>query len=67
MQIIVSPTVSDIRSQPSINYDKHKVRIPGTINYPMIQNFGGRKLWRNSSLQKLADNILANAQIELKI
>ena len=28
----------------------------------MIQNFGGRKLWWNSSHQRLADNILANAQ-----
>ena len=26
-----------------------------------IQNFGERKFWRNSSYQKLADNILANA------
>ena len=32
------------------------------ISYRMIQNFGGRKFWRNDSLQKLADNILANAQ-----
>ena len=30
-------------------------------------NFGGRKLLPNSSLQKLADNILANAQIRPKI
>ena len=28
----------------------------------MIQSFGGRKFWRNNSWQKLADNILANAQ-----
>ena len=38
-----------------------------SIRYRTIQNFGGRKLWRNSSLQKLVDNILANAQIQLKI
>ena len=32
------------------------------IKYRTIQNFGGRKFWRNDSWQKLADNILANAQ-----
>ena len=31
-------------------------------NYHTIQNFGGRKFWQNSSWQKLAGNILTNAQ-----
>ena len=35
--------------------------------YRTIQNFGGIKLWRISSRQALADNILANAQTELQI
>ena len=30
--------------------------------YHMIQNIGGRKFWQNSSYQKLADNILVDAQ-----
>ena len=30
--------------------------------YRTIQNFGGRKFWRNNLCQKLADNILANAR-----
>ena len=30
--------------------------------YHTIQNFGGRKFWRNSSHQKLADNILVNVR-----
>ena len=36
--------------------------LPLFIAYHMIQNFGGRKLWKSSSHQKLADNILVNAQ-----
>ena len=35
--------------------------------YHTIQNFGGRKLWQNGSLQELVDNALANAQIQPKI
>ena len=31
--------------------------------YHTIQTFGVRKFWRNSSHQKLVDNILVNAQI----
>ena len=30
------------------------------VYYRIIQNFGGRKLWQNSLLQKLEDNILPN-------
>ena len=36
------------------------------LNYHAIQNFGGRKLWQNSSLQKLADNILVNTRMHIK-
>ena len=32
------------------------------VVYHMTQNFGGRKIWRNSSHQKLANNILVNDQ-----
>ena len=32
------------------------------ILYRTIQNFGGRKFWRNGSQQRLADKILANEQ-----
>ena len=42
------------------------VNIPYSIcedtDYCTIQNFGGRKFWRNSSHQKLADIILVDAQ-----
>jgi len=33
----------------------------------MIQNFGGRNFWRNSSQQRLVNNILANAQNRVNI
>ena len=32
------------------------------LRYCMIQNFGGRNFWRNSSQQRLANNILMNTQ-----
>ena len=35
-----------------------------SYSYHTIQNFGGIKLWRISSQQVLADNILANSQTE---
>jgi len=35
--------------------------------YHTIQNFGERKFWWNSSRQKLANNILANAQNQVEI
>jgi len=33
----------------------------------MIQNFGGKIFWQNSSQQRLANNILVNAQIRVNI
>jgi len=35
--------------------------------YRMIQNFGWRNFWRNSSQQRLANNILVNAQNRVDI
>jgi len=33
----------------------------------MLQKFGGRKFWQNSLQQKLANNILVNAQNQVEI
>ena len=57
----------DIQNGVSQNAGKYKHR--GFLqsqsvysSYHMIQNFGGRKFWRNCLHQKLTDNILVNAQ-----